>query len=244
MTADSLASFRAAPASSALLFDVDGVLAPIATRPELAAVPPSRREALAALRDRYRLVGCVSGRPMSALRALVPVPGLALAANHGMEIDRGSGAQLADGVEAWLMRMAEVARSLVAPAEADGGWVEDKGATLALHWRGAPDPEQAGARLAALAAAAAEANGLVVRPARMAVELRPPLALDKGTAVRTLLAGLGCERSLFCGDDATDIDAFREVDLAIAVVSDEAPEGLVEAADLVVGDVDEVIARL
>jgi trehalose-phosphatase len=244
MTADPLAPFRAAPARSALLFDVDGVLAPIASRPELAQVPPDRLEALAALRDRYRLVGCVSGRPMSALRALVPVTGLALAANHGMEIDRGEGLQLADGVAAWLPRMEEVARSLVAPAEADGGWVEDKGATLALHWRGAPDPGRAGERLGALAAAVADANGLVVRPARMAVELRPPLPLDKGTAVRTLLAGRGCERSLFCGDDATDIDAFREVDLAIAVVSDEAPEGLVAAADLVVREVSQVMARL
>ena len=244
MMADLLAPFRAAPARSALLFDVDGVLAPIAPRPELAHVPAARLADLAALRDRYRLVGCVSGRPMSALMTLVPVPGLVLAANHGMELDRGDGLRLADGVADWLPRMAAVARALAAPAQADGGWVEDKGATLAVHWRGAADPELVGERLGALAAATAAANGLVLRPARMAVELRPPLPLDKGTAVQALLSGRGCERSLFCGDDATDIDAFRVVDIAVAVVSDEAPAGLVEAADLVVRDVSELIERL
>ena len=52
---------------------------------------------------------------------------------------------------------------------------------------------------------------------RMVLEVRPPVPLDKGTAVRRLLHGAACARSLFAGDDTTDLDAFAPVDVAVAV---------------------------
>jgi trehalose 6-phosphate phosphatase len=73
---DPLGPFVRDPARSALLFDVDGVLAPIAAHPSLSEVPEGSRAALAVLVERYRLVACVSGRALADLRRLVPVPGL------------------------------------------------------------------------------------------------------------------------------------------------------------------------
>ncbi len=62
--------------------------------------------------------------------------------------------------------------------------------------------------------------------------------------MRALLGRRPAARSLFAGDDVTDLDAFAVVDLAIAVRSDESPPGLLEAAGLVIDDVPALLARL
>jgi trehalose 6-phosphate phosphatase len=69
--------------------------------------------------------------------------------------------------------------------------------------------------------------------------VRPPVAADKGTAVRTLLEQRRLRRALYAGDDTTDLDAFRgldglDVSVRIAVASAEGPPEIREAADIVV----------
>ena len=98
-----------------------------------------------------------------------------------------------------------------------GGFVERKGATLTVHWREAPDPVRAACGAVRARHPVAHDSGLVTKPARMAIELRPPLPFDKGSAVRALLRARPCDRSLYAGDDVTDIDAFAVVDVAVAV---------------------------
>jgi trehalose-phosphatase len=244
VSTDPFAPFRGDPAGSAVLLDVDGVLAPIAARPELAAVPARTLELLAGLIGRYRLVACVSGRTLAEVRRLVPLPGLLAAGNHGLELDLGDGPTLVPAAVAWLPRVLAAGELLEADARAVGGFVEPKGATLTVHWRQAPDTDRAAGVLEARAIAVADEAGLVTRGARMAIELRPPLPFDKGSAVRALLRERPCERSLYAGDDVTDIDAFAVVDVAVAVVSDEAPPGLVEAATLAVEDAQALLALL
>jgi trehalose-6-phosphatase len=81
----------------------------------------------------------------------------------------------------------------------------------------------------------------------MVLEVLPPIELGKGQAVSRLLAGRGLARSLYAGDDSTDIDAFRVVDVAVAVRSPEAPPGLEGAAAIVVdgvGGVRELLQEL
>jgi len=124
-------------------------------------------------------------------------------------------------------------------AAEDWPWLEDKSLTVALHWREAADAEAAEQHLR-LIAARAEESGLEARWGRKVLELRPPVAADKGTAVRFLLEERGLSRALYAGDDTTDLDAFRgldglEVGVRVAVASAESPLLLREAADLVVG---------
>jgi trehalose-phosphatase len=242
---DPLGPFVSDPAGSALLFDVDGVLAPIAAHPSLSEVPAESLAALAVLAGRYGLVACVSGRALADLRRLVPVPGVLYAGNHGLELDDGTGPRLAPGLEAFAGDLAALREELRPAVEAAGGWIEDKGGvTATLHWREAADPARAAERIRDRARAAVGERPIELRPARMALELRPRVPVDKGTAVRALLGLRPCRRSLFAGDDVTDLDAFREVDVAVAVRSDESPPGLLEAADLVVDDVPALLARL
>jgi trehalose 6-phosphate phosphatase len=224
-----LAPLVRAPERSAIILDVDGTLAPIVARPELARVPAETRREVSRLAERYRLVACLSGRTGREAAALVGVEGVRYVGNHGLELEP---------------RAQELAHAIARfSAEIDSAWpIEDKGLTLSFHYREAADEAGAVAVLEGIAERAREC-GLEPRWGRKVLEVRPPVAGDKGTAVRALLRESGARLGLYAGDDATDLDAFHglaeaglERAVRVAVASSEAPPGLIEAADLAVAD--------
>ncbi|MGH3033512.1 MAG: trehalose-phosphatase [Gaiellaceae bacterium] len=235
---DLLAPLREDPGRSALVLDVDGALAPIVARPELAAVPEATRAQLRRLAGRYLLVACVSGRAREDARRLVAVEGVQVVGNHGLELDP---------------RAEELAGEIATFREAVGLPVEDKRLSLSYHFREAVDEAAARCALEAVAERA-RAVGLDPRWGRKVLEIRPPVPADKGTAVRALLERSGARRGLYAGDDTTDLDAFAglragglEHAVCIAVASDEGPAELRDAADLVVtgpGELGELLALL
>jgi trehalose 6-phosphate phosphatase len=220
---DVLARLRSEPGRAAVLLDVDGTLAPIVARPELAVVPEETRVEVRRLAGRYSLVACVSGRTGEEAARLVGVDGVVYVGVHGLE--------LSPDAERW--------REPLRPfASEPWPWVEDKVLTVAFHWREAEDEEDASRSLEAVAERA-RAAGLEARWGRKVLELRPPVEADKGTAVQALLSERGLQRALYAGDDTTDLDAFRGLDgldvaVRVAVASAEGPPELREAADLVV----------
>jgi trehalose-phosphatase len=223
------AALRARPAESAVLCDVDGTLAPIVARPEDAALLPGAREALAGLRDRYRLVGFISGRGLADLERIVGLPGCAYAGNHGMELrPPGEEPQVAREVAPHLPAVRDFAARFPTPGQAALGiTLEDKGVTLSFHYRRAPDVAAARAACDAEIAPAARAAGLSTHGGRMVLEVRPAAPVDKGTAARALLAGAGVRGALYVGDDRTDADAWR-------ALRELAAEGVLEHAAAVV----------
>jgi trehalose 6-phosphate phosphatase len=123
----------------------------------------------------------------------------------------------------------------------EGVAIEDKGHALAVHTRRAAEPEVALERLRGLVAALAERTGLTLEPGRFVLELRPP-GMDKGAALRALVAELGSTAVLYGGDDLGDLAAFDAVDalraegvpgVTVCSASDEVI-ALAERADLVV----------
>jgi trehalose 6-phosphate phosphatase len=230
---DRLARLRSEPGRAAVLLDVDGTLAPIVARPELAVVPEEARGEVRRLVGRYALVACISGRTGEEAARLVGVEGVVYVGVHGLE--------LAPEAERW--------RDALRPfAEQDWPWLEDKGLTVAFHWREAPDADEARLSLDAVAAQARGA-GLEAHWGRKVLELRPPVEADKGTAVRALLTERGLGRALYAGDDTTDLDAFRGLDglelaVRVAIASAEGPVELREAADLVVASPAELLELL
>jgi trehalose 6-phosphate phosphatase len=221
------------PAEAAILLDVDGTLAPIVARPELARVPESTRTELQRLAGRYALVACVSGRTGVDASKVVGVEGPVYVGVHGLE--------LAPEAKRWRGPLREFAESVDWP-------VEDKGLAVVFHYREAEDEEAALATLRGVAQRAA-ALGLRAQFGRKVLEVRPPVAADKGTAVRTLLEERGLRRALYAGDDTTDLDAFRgldglDVSVRIAVASAEGPSELREAADIVVESPAELVELL
>ena len=220
---DQLDLLRGEPDRAAILLDVDGTLAPIVDRPEDARVPDDTREVLRELVARYALVAAVTGRPSALAREFVGVDGIEIAGVHGLELEPEA--------EAWRERLQAFARSVDWP-------VEDKGLSVSFHYRTHENPALARAELERVAARA-RAEGLKARFGRMVLELLPPVEASKGTAVRRLLDGAELSRALYAGDDTTDLDAFAaldelEVGVKVAVSSAEAPEPLLEQANVIV----------
>jgi len=261
MTASSPAAalepFLADPGAAAVLCDLDGTLAPIVGRPDRARVPGQVRVALARIAERYALAAVVSGRRAEDARAIVGLEELTYVGNHGFELllphapaprpapALGAGAGDAAGFAARLDG---------AGLERSGLRLEDKGAIVALHWRGAAD--EPGAEVAAERIAAdAVAAGLVAHRGRKVLELRPAAAVDKGTAIEALLDAGAASAALYAGDDRTDLDGFAALDrlvangrlrlaLRIGVASAEGPTEIAERADLIVANPAELVPLL
>jgi trehalose 6-phosphate phosphatase len=144
---------------------------------------------------------------------MVGLPELTYVGNHGLErITRGTpwthpvAAAAQPAIAAALAEIEGAAR-----ATADVPWllVENKGVTGTIHYRLAPDQIAAATLLEPLARAAADRHGLRLTLGRMIFEVRPALAVNKGTAIRELVQDLGLRGIVFFGDDVTDVDAFR-----------------------------------
>jgi trehalose 6-phosphate phosphatase len=218
-----LAPLVEAPAETAILLDVDGTLAPIVQRPEVAAVPDETRAEVRRLAAKYALVASISGRMGSDAERLVGVDGVVYVGVHGLE--------LSPEAKRWRGRVQAFADAAPWP-------VENKGLTIGFHYRDAEDEAAARAELERVAERA-RAAGLAPQWGRKVLEIRPPVDADKGTAVRQLLSERSLRRALYAGDDTTDLDAFRGLDgleyaVRIAVASAEGPPELRERADLTV----------
>jgi trehalose 6-phosphate phosphatase len=247
LLSEALAPLRANPARAAILLDIDGTLAPIVEHAADAHVPEGTRQLLIELAKRYAVVACVSGRRASEARAMVSVGTISYLGSHGAELLRAGWTQpkLDPSVEDWVRRIQEFGREAdTADLRRRRVRVEDKGAIVAFHWRGAPDEEAARAAIDAIAARA-ETAGLRTHWGRKVLEVRPPVKLDKGAGIKSFLADTDVESALYVGDDATDLDAFRglvelveEGRLAdavrVGVRSDEAPPEIASEADVVV----------
>jgi trehalose 6-phosphate phosphatase len=222
---------------SAFVTDFDGTLAPIVNDPAMAAALPESIDALRVLEQHLGLVAVVSGRPVEFLRTRVPLDGVALVGQYGLE-------SFIDGhvvVNEGALQCAD--RVATAIAQAEHQWpdlpIERKGViAFTVHWRTNPSAQPDPEALRALA----DAHDLVLQPGKMACELRPPTEVDKGSAFRTL--GQDFAHRAFAGDDAGDVAAFDvrfdgddpgdTPPIRIAVRSAEAPPELIERADVIV----------
>lgn len=196
---------------SALFLDLDGTLAPIAPRPQDVGPDPRRTAVLKRLVARMEgRIAILSGRTLAEIDHILEGAVTPAAGVHGLERRGLDGRRAPVAPDAALPGAREAFRRLA--ASASGLLVEDKGLSVALHYRQAPE---AGEAALALAREIAETSGLALQPGHMVVELRTPGA-DKGQA----LAGFMAEppftgaRPVFVGDDLTDEPAFAAADLA------------------------------
>jgi trehalose 6-phosphate phosphatase len=244
---EALAALRDDPAHAAILLDIDGTLAPIAAKPSDARVPEATRQLLTDVARRYSVVACVTGRRASEARAMVSNGSISYLGVHGAELLRAGWTEpvLDPRLETWARRIHEFGRQ----ADSDDLRqrrirLEDKGAILAFHWRGAPDEEAARAAIDAIAARA-ESVGFRTHWGRKVLEVRPPVQFDKGAGVASLLKDTDVENALYVGDDITDLDAFRAISrlaeegeikraIRVGVQSEEGPAEIVSEADIVV----------
>src|SRR4051812_27383285 len=228
--------FAAQPDRAGVYTDFDGTLARIVDNPDEARALDGVGDTLAALAGRYARVGVISGRPVRYLLDNVGAPGVDLWGEYGLERVVDGAIRAAEGATAWRGVVEDVATRADAAGIAER--VERKSLSVTLHWRADPERESAVRTWAGDEAARTGLEGL---PARKAIELRPPLRRDKGTALAEAAAGLAA--TCFLGDDQGDLAAFDALDrlaaggahvTRIAVRSPEMPAELEQRADIVV----------
>ena len=95
------------PERSAVLLDVDGVLAPIVSHPDDAHMPETTRRPLIEVAKQYAVVACVSGRRASDARRIVSLGSIAYLGNHGSEVLRPGAIapELDRELQAWTRRI-------------------------------------------------------------------------------------------------------------------------------------------
>jgi trehalose 6-phosphate phosphatase len=216
-------------------------------------MPETTRRPLIEVAKRYGVVACVSGRRASDARRIVSLGSIAYLGSHGSEVLRPGSIkpEMDRELQAWTRRVQDFAH------DAFGDdlrqlrvRLEDKEAIAALHWRGVPDEEDAEAAVREVAEAAEKA-GFTAHFGRKVLEIRPPVRIDKGAGIVSLLRDTDLAAAVYVGDDVTDLDAFRGLSelvemgrlgsaVRIGVRSDEGPSKLRQEADWMVEGTDGV----
>ena len=229
-----------------VISDMDGTLSHIVSQPDQAAVTPRNRDLLHALHSQLALVAVVSGRAVIDVQARVGLPELVYVGNHGLErwVDNQveltpEALQHRPAVEAALRDVREVA--------IDGMFVEDKGATFSIHYRNTANPLAIGEQYSPVMAEIAQRHGLRYFQGRMVFELRPPIEVDKGSALQALIESYTLDAAVFLGDDTTDVDALKMARklreqgtcyaIGVGVASADMPSAVQDSADVMVSGV-------
>jgi trehalose 6-phosphate phosphatase len=231
--------------------DFDGTLSPIVQERDKAAISVGRRQMLAELSERLPLVALVSGRAVADLRARVDLPQVIYIGNHGFERWTAEGVSLSPQAQ----HFREGLQAFIHTVELHPGMdLEDKGTTLAIHYRNVPDPVSVQESYPPLLEALAAKNGLKFSQGRMVFEIKPPLKINKGTALELLVLEFELNAVLFMGDDVTDVDAMmkarelRELGkiaaVNVGVESPEMPPAIRDYSDVFATGTDDVESLL
>lgn len=195
----------------ALFLDFDGTLVEIAERPDAVVVDPSLPDILTQLqRKLHGALAIISGRPIAFLDRCFSPCVFDSAGLHGVEHRIGGIFSPCDPEEHPVLR-AVVRRLVDIVAAKPGLLVEDKGCSVALHWRLAPQEKDFALTIAQ---AALEALGpdYRIQYGKAVAEILPSAA-GKGKVIERFLqeppyAG---RIPVFIGDDLTDENGFKVV---------------------------------
>jgi trehalose 6-phosphate phosphatase len=237
-----------------LIFDVDGTIAEIAPTAEAVKVSPGVKKHLRSLVKRLPLVSAISGRLINVLRCLVGVDGVVYNGNHGLERWVKGKVEVRPEVQAYVEKIAAAIKELGPVLQPLGVKFEDKGAGLVFHYRTLPNREEVRETILKEISRSYAAQPFNIDQARAVIELRPPLAITKGSVVRDLIQSYNLKSAVYMGDDVADIDAFDTIralshgdqfqGLALGVVGEETPPEVAARADLLLRGVSEVEAFL
>lgn len=208
---EDLARLRLPRIPPALFLDVDGTLIEIAPRPDQVRIPPRLPPLLLRLNSLLDgALALVSGRSLADLDRLFGGIGLAAAGQHGLELRDPTGSVTRTAIDG--EELAEITAQLEGYVRsAPGTLLEEKGMTVALHFRNVPERE---AEARALAQALLQRHGerFHVQEGKMVLEFKPR-GVDKGTVIERFmtLPPFAGRLPVFVGDDVTDEHGFAAV---------------------------------
>jgi trehalose 6-phosphate phosphatase len=200
------------PAASGLMLDFDGVLSPIIDDPAASRLPTRVAESLIQLSGAMGLLAVISGRPAEFLEERIPIRGVQLLGSYGIERVQDGVRRVSPSAQKWLVHVSEAVSTLHnILVGVQGVLVEDKSVSVAVHWRQALDRTTAADEVHRATSLIAAETGLRLQPGKLTDELLPPIPVDKGSALVSLLASRRLAEVAYAGDDVGDIPALRAV---------------------------------
>ena len=197
----------------AVFLDIDGTLLELAPSPDTVQVSPALLALLQALRRGLGgAVALISGRSIGDVEALFPGMRMAIAGQHGCERRDAQGTLFLHASRtATLERLRALFTAFA--LRHDGLLLEDKGASLALHYRQAPQLAGHVHRTMRETVAATGTTGYRLQPGKRLLELRPDQR-DKGSAIRDFMGEQPFRGRcpVFIGDDRGDEHGFAVVE--------------------------------
>lgn len=197
------------PKRTAIFLDIDGTLLDIAPTPLDVKVSDALRETLASLFETFGgAVAFISGRPVGEMDRLFAPLQMPAVGGHGAEVRfapqskvrRSKIARLDDELRTAFARIGRIGEGVI---------VEDKGYSLAIHYRLAP--ELGGEIMKGVTAICRNerCDSLEILPGKLVIEIKPG-GYDKGTGLREMMSvpPFTGRRPIFIGDDITDTAAF------------------------------------
>ena len=181
---------------------------------------------------------------------MVGLDQLTYVGNHGMEWIQDGRAFTDAAASPYEADVAQVLEAVKEQCASTDAIIEEKACSFAVHYRNSADPQAV--ERAALQAIDKQLDCQVrVLTGKAHVNVLPPVSLNKGTAVRSLVDSRGLGWALIAGDDVTDIDAFREARALssansefrctnVAVLGEDCPPSLLELADYTLENVGEM----
>ncbi len=240
-----------------MAIDIDGTLSPIAPTPDEARIYPGVLSLLERAK-KHAHIAILTGRSIDDGAGMLNVDGLTYIGTHGLEWSEGlpwlhpveiipealnyyePGKYLLDLVEQHL-------------SELPGVIVQRKRIGGSIHYRLAPDPTATRQKLLSLLKQPAHQVNMSLSEGKLIIEIRVPLPIHKGLALRQFVQRYSLNAIVFAGDDRTDLDAVAEIATirkeGIAAVSivvqhhDTLPE-LLAQADIVVQEVSGMVELL
>ena len=235
-----------------LITDVDGTISPSAPTPRQARVSPLCHSYLSILCNYLTLVAALSGRPATEVKDMLNIDGMVYVGNHGLERWVEGRSEFMEEARAYGKVIEALAEELNSLLSIEGIIIENKRITATVHYRLCNDRQSVKRKVMATIEKSPHASSLrIIQDSKYAINILPPVQMDKGTCILSLVKEYDLRGGIYIGDDVTDIYAFRAIrtathDLdfhgyAIGVTSPEMPAELTAEADFTldgVGDVE------
>jgi trehalose-phosphatase len=247
MLAEVQAEVDRRPADTAfiLLLDFDGTLAEFNPDPAAPELTPERHEVLMRIaRHPSVSLGIVSGRRLDDLRRRTRLPDHVYHAGlHGLEMEINGGRTTHPDLSAAIERVDGLSGALRRLLdEFPDAYIEDKGASVAVHARRLPADMHARvfARADVLAVPWIAKNYVRRLEGKAVVEFLPNIAGHKGDATRWIIGDVETKLQraawvAYIGDDITDEDAFRAIPMGIGVLVGLRPTSATHKLDGIAG---------
>ena len=192
---------RYAASRVVVALDFDGTLAPIVDDPARAVIRSGTRVLLRHVTARYPCA-VISGRGRRDVLVLVKGTGVScVVGNHGLEWpgDHAGSSR----VRGQVRRMARALKAVLAALP--GVVLENKGYSIAVHYRGSKNKD---ATRVAIRAAVAALGACRITGGKYVINVLPIGDHHKGTALARIMEECGCDTAIYVGDDVTDEEAF------------------------------------